>query len=317
MICAQSEKNARGTPRAFFVMWVSRSQPRQGANLKEMTRTTHKKALAGAALVLLLLIGLGLTLYPALSNYLASGEQSAVQAQYTDEVKDMTNEKISTELEAAQLYNEALLSVQSAETVELRSYDDLLNLAGNGVMGYVEIPIIGVILPIYHGVSEEVLAKGAGHMPGTSLPIGGESTHAVISAHAGLPSARLFTDLDTLQVGDLFYIYVLDEALCYEVDQIIVTLPSDTEAVQIEEGEDYVTLLTCTPYGINTHRLLVRGRRTESLETVLTAEDKSEQPERSSTWIDKYLQGIVTGVSGSGLLIGVLVLIWKIRKNRN
>lgn len=294
-----------------------RSQPRQNVNPKKVIITTYKKALTGIALILLLFSGIILILYPVLSNYLVGGEQSSVQAQYTDEVKDMTNEEISAELEAAQLYNEALLSVQSAETVELRSYDDLLNLAGNGVMGYVEIPIIGVILPIYHGVSEEVLAKGAGHMPGTSLPIGGESTHAVISAHAGLPSARLFTDLDTLQVGDLFYIHVLDETLCYEVDQIIVTLPSDTEAVQIEEGEDYVTLLTCTPYGVNTHRLLVRGRRTEILETVLTAEDKSEQPERSSTWIDKYLQGIVTGVAGAGLLICVLVLIWKIRKNRN
>ena len=267
--------------------------------------------------MLLLFIGLGLILYPVLSNYLASGEQSSVQAQYTDEVKDMTSEEISTALEAAQLYNEALLSVQSAETIELRPYENLLNLADNGVMGYVEIPIIGVILPIYHGVSEEVLAKGAGHMPGTSLPIGGESTHAVISAHAGLPTARLFTDLDTLQVGDLFYIHVLDETLCYEVDQIIVTLPSDTEAVQIEEGEDYVTLLTCTPYGVNTHRLLVRGRRVDIPEAVSVAAENSESQERGSTWTEKYLQGIAAGVLGAGLLLGVCVIVQRDRKKRN
>ena len=271
--------------------------------------------LAGAALVLLLLVGLGLILYPLLSNYFASGEQSAVQAQYIDEVSAMGNTEIEAELKAARLYNEALLSVQGTDEVKLRAYDELLNFAGNGVMATLEIPAIDAELPIYHGVGEDVLQKGAGHMPGTSLPTGGASTHAVISVHSGLPAARLFTDLDKLEAGDLFYIHVLGETLCYEVDQIVVTIPSDTDAVQIVEGKDYVTLLTCTPYGVNTHRLLVRGRRTEAPEMPPTVADEPEQPERASTWTEKYLQGIAFGMAGAALLIGSLVLAWKIKKN--
>ena len=267
--------------------------------------------------MLLLLVGLGLILYPILSNYFVSGEQSAVQAQYTDEISSMENAEIEEELKAAQLYNEALLSVQATDEVKLRAYDELLNFAGNGVMATLEIPAIDAELPIYHGVGEDVLQKGVGHMPGTSLPIGGASTHAVLSAHAGLPSARLFTDLDQLVVGDQFCIHVLGEALYYEVDQIVVTIPSDTDAVQIVEGKDYVTLLTCTPYRVNTHRLLVRGRRTEIPEVPPTVADEPEQPERASTWTEKYLQGIAFGMAGAALLIGSLVLAWKIKKNRN
>ena len=283
----------------------------------EVIKTRCKKVLAGAALVLLLLVGLGLILYPILSNYFVSGEQSAVQAQYTDEISSMENAEIEEELKAAQLYNEALLSVQATDEVKLRAYDELLNFAGNGVMATLEIPAIDAELPIYHGVGEDVLQKGVGHMPGTSLPIGGASTHAVLSAHAGLPSARLFTDLDQLVVGDQFCIHVLGEALYYEVDQIVVTIPSDTDAVQIVEGKDYVTLLTCTPYRVNTHRLLVRGRRTEIPETPQAISDEPEQPERASTWTEKYLQGIAFGMAGAALLIGSLVLAWKIKKNRN
>ena len=281
-----------------------------------MIATKFKKAPV-IALSLFLLLGLGLIGYPILSNLLASGEQSAVQAQYTDEVDDMTDTEIESELQAARLYNEALQNVKSTEAIDLRGYDELLNLTGNAVMCTVEIPAIDVELPVYHGIGEDVLQKGAGHMPGTSLPVGGESTHAVISAHSGLPAARLFTDLDKLEEGDLFYIHVLGETLCYEIDQIVVTIPSDTEAIQIEKGQDYVTLLTCTPYGVNTHRLLVRGRRTEIPETPQAISDEPEQPERASTWTEKYLQGIAFGMAGAALLIGGLVLAWKIKKKRN
>lgn len=281
-----------------------------------MIATKFKKAPV-IALSLFLLLALGLIGYPILSNLLASGEQSAVQAQYTDEVDDMTDTEIESELQAARLYNEALQNVKSTEAIDLRGYDELLNLTGNAVMCTVEIPAIDVELPVYHGISEDVLQKGAGHMPGTSLPVGSESTHAVISAHSGLPAARLFTDLDKLEEGDLFYIHVLGETLCYEIDQIVVTIPSDTEAIQIEKGQDYVTLLTCTPYGVNTHRLLVRGRRTEIPETPQAISDEPEQPERASTWTEKYLQGIAFGMAGAALLIGGLVLAWKIKKNRN
>lgn len=282
----------------------------------EVVKTRCKKVLAGAALVLLLLIGLGLILYPILSNYLTSGEQSAVQAQYTDEVSSMENAEIEEELKAAQLYNEALLSVQATDEVKLRAYDELLNFTGNGVMATLEIPAIDVELPIYHGVGEDVLQKGVGHMPGTSLPIGGAGTHAVLSAHAGLPSARLFTDLDQLVVGDQFCIHVLGEALYYEVDQTIVTLPSDTDAVQIVEGADYVTLLTCTPYGVNTHRLLVRGHRIDPPAAGQASADEPELPERASTWTEKYLQGIIAGVIGTAGIIGIPLIVMKIRKKR-
>ena len=282
----------------------------------EVIKTRCKKVLAGAVLALLLLIGLGLILYPILSNYFVGGEQSAVQAQYTDEVSSMENAEIEEELKAAQLYNEALLSVQATDEVKLRAYDELLNFTGNGVMATLEIPAIDVELPIYHGVGEDVLQKGVGHMPGTSLPIGGAGTHAVLSAHAGLPSARLFTDLDQLVVGDQFCIHVLGEALYYEVDQIIVTLPSDTDAVQIVEGEDYVTLLTCTPYGVNTHRLLVRGHRIDPPAAGQASADEPEPPERASTWTEKYLQGIIAGVIGTAGIIGIPLIVMKIRKKR-
>lgn len=285
--------------------------------LGEVVKTRCKKVLAGAVLALLLLVGLGLILYPILSNYFVNGEQSAVQAQYTDEVSSMENAEIEEELKAAQLYNEALLSVQATDEVKLRAYDELLNFTGNGVMATLEIPAIDVELPIYHGVGEDVLQKGVGHMPGTSLPIGGASTHAVLSAHACLPSARLFTDLDQLVVGDQFCIHVLGGSLYYEVDQIIVTLPSDTDAVQIVEGADYVTLLTCTPYGINTHRLLVRGHRIDPPAAGQASADEPEPPERASTWTEKYLQGIIAGVIGTVGVIGVLLIVIKIKKNRN
>ena len=265
---------------------------------------------------LFLLIGLGLIVYPIFSNLLVSSAQSAVQAQYTDEVSSMENTEIEEELEAAQLYNEALLSVQGTDEVKLRAYDELLNFVGNGIMATLEIPAIDVELPVYHGIGEDVLQKSAGHMPGTSLPVGGESTHAVISAHSGLPAARLFTDLDKLEKGDLFYIHVLGETLCYEIDQIVVTIPSDTEAIQIEKGQDYVTLLTCTPYGVNTHRLLVRGHRIDPPAAEQVSADETEPSERVSTWTEKYLQGIIAGVIVTAGIIGIPLIVIKARKNR-
>lgn len=276
------------------------------------------KKLFISVLVLLMLVGLGMVIYPVLSNVLVSDDQSTVQAQYSDVVETMTDEEIKSAKQAAKLYNEALMSIQGTEVVQVQPYEDLLNLSGNGVMCSLEIPAIQVELPVYHGVDEEVLQKGAGHMPGTSLPIGGEGTHAVISAHTGLATARLFTDLEKLVEGDLIYIHVLDETLCYEVDQILVILPSDTEAVRIEEGEDYVTLLTCTPYGVNTHRLLVRGHRIEMPETIMeTNVEETEAPERTSIWTEKYLQGIAIGMVATVLLVGLLTTIVKIRKKRN
>ena len=182
-------------------------------------------------------------------------------------------------------------------------------------MGYVEIPVIDVNLPIYHTVAESSLQKGAGHMPGTSLPIGGKSTHTVISAHSGMSGARMFTDLDKMQEGDLILLHVLGDTLAYAVDMITVTDPADIEAIEIQQDEDLVTLITCTPYGVNTHRLLVRGHRIELTEEEIAEETKAAEPE-ASTWMEKYLEGIFFGaVIGGAVLVDVLVLVRVLSKN--
>ena len=186
-----------------------------------------------------------------------------------------------------------------------------LNLAGDGIMGTVEIPKIGITLPIYHTTDEEVLEKAAGHLEGSSLPVGGESTHAVISAHRGLPSASLFTDLDLLEEGDHFLIHVLDETLCYEVDQILTVEPDETEALQVEEGEDLVTLLTCTPYGVNTQRLLVRGHLVPYEEAVVAEE---EAPLGAVSLHTNYLLWVFVGLGITALFI-IGLFLWD-RRNR-
>jgi len=220
-------------------------------------------------LVIVLLAGLAIFLYPTISNWWNERVQSRAVATYDEAVADLTEESYTAYLEAAEAYNEALAEVGSASAItdpDLvdEDYWELLDITGTGIMGYITIDKIDVQLPIYHGTDTAVLAAGAGHLEGTSLPVGGESTHAVISAHRGLPSALLFTNLDELEVGDTFSITVLDQVLTYKVDQITIVLPEEIENLYIEEGKDYCTLMTCTPYGINTHRLLVRGVRTDN-----------------------------------------------------
>ena len=220
-------------------------------------------------LLLIFLIGLSLLLYPTISDWWNSMHQSRAIASYAEVVADLDEDKYEALWAAARDYNAALsdrpLSYALTEA-ESAVYNDLLNVGGTGVMGYIEVPVIGVTLPIYHGTNESVLQIAIGHLEWTSLPVGGESTHCVVSGHRGLPSARLFTDLDKLVVGDTFLIRVLDEILTYEVDQIRIVLPHETEDLLIQPGEDLCTLVTCTPYGINSHRLLVRGHRIETQE---------------------------------------------------
>lgn len=218
-------------------------------------------------LILVFLIGLSLLLYPTLSDYWNSFHQSRAIASYAENVANMDNDIYEQLWAQARSYNEGLLAktnrfLMSEE--ELAEYDGMLDVTGSGIMGYIEIPAIGCSLPIYHGTDEGVLQIAIGHIEGSSLPVGGESTHCVLSGHRGLPSARLFTDLDKLVLGDSFLLRVLDETLTYEVDQILIVEPYELDALQIEEGRDYCTLVTCTPYGINTHRLLVRGHRVEN-----------------------------------------------------
>lgn len=221
-------------------------------------------------LLLVLLIGLSLLLYPTVSDYWNSFHQTQAIASYAEAVAELDDVSYEQYWEEAQAYNETLRSnshrYQPSEN-ETKQYENLLNTSGNGIMGYIEIPAIGVSLPIYHGVEDTVLQIAIGHIEGSSLPVGGPGTHCVVSGHRGLPSAKLFTDLDKLAAGDTFLLRVLDEVLTYEVDQIHIVEPHEVELLEIEEGQDLCTLVTCTPYGINSHRLLVRGHRVENQES--------------------------------------------------
>lgn len=230
--------------------------------------TWLKKNLTTILLVVALVIGLCLLLYPTVSDYWNSLHQSRAIASYTESVAQIDNSRYQVFLDQARDYNARLAQLEKVNwkptDQELLEYAAILDVSGTGVMCSIEIPKIKVNLPIYHGVEEGVLQIAVGHIPGSTLPVGGESTHCVLSGHRGLPSARLFTDLDKLVVGDTFLIHVLDEILTYEVDQILIVEPYDLSALEITPGEDLVTLVTCTPYGINSHRLLVRGHRIET-----------------------------------------------------
>ena len=224
-------------------------------------------------LILILLAGLSFLLYPTVSNYWNSFHQTRAIASYAEQVAGLDSDTYDQLWQDARAYNRSLLERQNvyllSETQE-KEYDRLLDVSGLGIMGYIEIPSIDVSLPIYHGTAESVLQVAVGHLEWSSLPVGGESSHCVLSGHRGLPSARLFTDLDKLENGDIFIIRVLDVTLTYEVDQIRIVLPTELSDLDIEKGKDYCTLVTCTPYGINTHRLLVRGHRIENVEETKT-----------------------------------------------
>lgn len=229
-----------------------------------------KKNLSSIILVLIFIIGLSLLLYPSFSDYWNSFHQSRAIASYAQTVTTIDDDQYEKMWAQAQEYNTTLAKKQNRWVLseeEYEEYESLLNIGGTGIIGYIEIPTIKVSLPIYHGVDEAVLQIAVGHIEGSSLPVGGEGTHCVISGHRGLPSAKLFTNLDEMEEGDLFMMRVLDETLTYEVDQIRIVEPEDLSALEIEEGKDLCTLVTCTPYGINSHRLLVRGHRVENMES--------------------------------------------------
>ncbi len=271
-----------------------------------------KSRLSTWLLLLIFFVGLGLLLYPAVSDYWNSLHQSRAIANYAAEVAELDDEKYTEEREAAVAYNASLLSradryAPSAE--ERAEYNALLDLTGSGIMGYIEIPSIKVALPIYHGTADSVLQIAIGHIVGTSLPIGGEGTHCVVSGHRGLPSARLFTDLDQLREGDVFMMRVLDETLTYEVDQILIVLPHEISSLAISPGEDLVTLVTCTPYGINSHRLLVRGHRIDNL-----PEARSVRVTADAVQIDPLI--IAPIVAAPMLLILLVCLLVSTRRKK-
>ena len=232
-------------------------------------KASKKNRITAILLVAVLLAGLSLLLYPLVSNYWNSIHQSQAIAAYMEDVAELDDGTYYALWEEAQGYNASLLENENRffpDEEERQQYEQLLSISDDGIIGYIEIPSIDVTLPIYHGTSEEILQVAIGHIEGSSLPVGGLSTHCVISGHRGLPSSRLFTDIDQLSEGDIFTLLVLDEALTYEADQIRIVEPDDISLLEIKEGEDLCTLVTCTPYGVNSHRLLVRGHRVENQE---------------------------------------------------
>ena len=237
-----------------------------------------KKSLSTVITIAIMVVGAGLLLYPSVSNYINQANSARVIYDYDQLAANASREDIDAMLLQAQEYNTELYNIPGsfAEPDLVQGYDDLLDVTGTGIMGYISIEKLGVNLPIYHGTATEVLQVGVGHLEGSSLPVGGPGTHCVLSGHRGLPSSKLFTDLDKLEVGDRFAITVLDTKLVYEVDQIKVVLPDEIADLQVVEGMDYCTLLTCTPYGINTHRLLVRGVRVDEVGAIPSASAVNE-----------------------------------------
>ena len=274
-----------------------------------------KKKAGNLVICIIFLAGLSLLLYPFVANQWNNYRQKQLISNYEQVVSDKEAAEgidYDAERKKAEEYNEALLPCVLPDSFALAEssgvdpvYMNTLNIAGDEMMGSVEIPKINIKIPIYHTTEEDVLNKGAGHLEGSSLPVGGANTHAVISAHRGLPSASLFTDLDQMKVGDHFLLHVLDETLCYEVDKISVVKPEDTTALAVEDGQDLVTLLTCTPYGVNTERLLVRGHRVPYVEE----EVKEEKTVLSGSSLHtNYLLWVFVGLSVTALFIFVLYL---------
>lgn len=262
-------------------------------------------------LIIVLIVGVSLLLFPTVSDYWNSFHQTKVIAKYSEEVAKLDKKKHDEFLTAAQNYNKALYDGDhgfSLSSEQREKYKSMLDVTGLGIMGYIEIPKIGCTLPIYHGTEESVLQIGVGHLEWSSLPIGGRSSHCVLSGHSGLPTSKLFTNLDKLTEGDTFMIRVIDEILTYEVDRIMVVEPQETSPLCIVDGEDYCTLVTCTPYGVNTHRLLVRGRRIDNIE-----ESRSVRATSNATQIEPM---IVASVVAVPVLLVILILLLMPRRSR-
>lgn len=279
-------------------------------------RKNKKKNYIG--LGLLFLIGLSILLYPMVSDAWNRYRDSLLISNYSSSVSsDDNSEKIDSMWKAAQEYNEQIKQESVPDAFSVRdgqtdsTYESLLNLNGDGMMGYVEIPVIDVSIPIYHYTTDESLEKGAGHLFGSSLPVGGKSTHCILSAHRGLPSAKLFTDLNLVEEGDVFYLHVLGKTLAYEVNQILTVLPEQTESLGITDGDDYVTLVTCTPYAVNTHRLLVRGIRTKYVEEEVTKNDETIPQKLAVVDPKRVLAG------GAAALVILILLIYLIVRRKD
>lgn len=260
----------------------------------------------------------GLTLYPLISNYLSEKSKSIIETQYTEAVEAMDTGEIDAARNAAENYNRSLAPGFTKDALKkaAESYDDLLNIRGDSIMGYVEIPAIGVDLPIYHGTTEETLDRGVGHLMGSALPVGGIGTHCVLTGHSGLAGKKMFSDLNRLKAGDVFYLHVLNDTLAYRVAEINTVLPEDTSLLGADRDKDSCTLVTCTPYGVNTHRLLVRGERIEYTEAVTLTENAEYVPVEESTWTEEYLKGLEYGAAGIAGICASYLAVRLFRKHR-
>ena len=268
-----------------------------------------KKHLSTIILIAVLVVGLAILLYPTISDYWNSLHQSKAIASYVEEVSNMDEDQYQQMLDQAIRFNDQLNKESYALTDEQKAeYEQILNPGNLGIMAYVEVPSLGIALPIYHGTEESVLQRAVGHMEWTSLPVGGKSTHCVISGHRGLPSAKLFTDLDKMKEQDIFIIRVLDEILTYQVDQILIVEPHDVQALRITEGMDYCTMVTCTPYGVNSHRLLIRGHRIENLEDTPTTHIAADAMQ-----IDPL---IMAPIIATPILLVLLILLFTTTKKK-
>ena len=264
-----------------------------------------------------------MTLYPVISNYVNEKYASEIHTVYEEVIQQAANSTLREAMELAIAYNEAITPGTAGEAYSQAAlleasvdYESQLNIAGNGIMGYVEIPKISVNLPIYHGTGNDSLERGVGHLLGSSLPVGGESTHAILTGHSGMATQKMFTDLEQLSIGDVFNLHILDETLAYQVDNIKTVLPYDTSLLGVYSGEDYCTLVTCTPYGVNTHRLLVRGTRIPYKEAEVIVEEIQQEEQPRSNWEEKYMLGIWLGILVD-LIVALIVIICLIIRNNS
>lgn len=282
---------------------------------KKIKNNKHKSKkqdrLITGFLILLIVLGLGIMLYPKISDYWNTMVQMRAIKTYQEKVATLDDNEIESLLFQARDYNKKLYGLENPlkNYEKIRNYYEILDITGTGIMGYVNIPAIGVELPVYHGTNSEVLNVAIGHLQGSSLPVGGENTHTVLSAHRGLPSAKLFSDLDELREGDTFTITILNYTVTYEVDQISIVLPSDVKKLQIMKGGDYATLLTCTPYGINTHRLLVRGHRIENAKG-----EKDVKVTADAVLIDK--NSVIPFIALPLFILLIIYWIWESKREK-
>ena len=284
-----------------------------------------QKALTIGGAILIFLLALGITLYPLISNYYNEKHQSEINTHYEEIIQHADNSELIRAKELADEYNAAIMpGTQLSEAFSQEAllwasedYRHQLNIAGDGIMCYVQIPLIQVNLPVYHGTDSDTLEVGIGHLLGSSLPVGGTGSHSVLTAHSGMANQKMFSDLDKLKLGDVFYLKVLGETLAYQVDQIKTVLPHDTTYLGILEGEDLCTLVTCTPFGVNTHRLLVRGKRIPYEEAELIVEEQLQVEELpKSTWEEQYIKGILFGIGAVILIAAAYAYYLYWRKHR-